>query len=206
MTTDYKVMADRNRTQVDATNEKLSRITDSISLGLAAALVTDQQPVDEAKKENNEILVLGGAHGGRSIQKGGTVVQGMPGSIFDKGIVVHKHASFIGCTFQTDDPSQAYLVKVMSGANAMFINCRFYRKFDNPPAQEFAVINTGGKAIFLGCYFAAKGNGTTYGAMIGAGNVIVSNASAAADCQIAYCSNVTGRTLAAGTKTETGNI
>ena len=179
-----KILAEERTLSETANDTLTSSVADVISQ-LGESISRGGSPVTEDRNTNNLVYALAGSHGGFRVEKEGTQVDGAIGATFDRRVVVGKHATFVGCVFDTLDIEQASLVTVQAGAKALFINCRFQRNYSTPVSKTYATIDLDGKAIFLGCTFASSNNPSTYGVMNGSGSIIINNAgNAALDCNI----------------------
>ena len=198
-----KVLA-RERDASETANDTLTSSVADVISQLGQSISRQGNPIIEDRSVNSLIYALSGEHGGLSVEKEGTHVDGAIGATFNRRVVVGKHATFVGCVFDTMDIEQATLVTVQGGAKALFVNCRFQRNYSTPITKTYATIDLTGKAVFLGCTFASSNNLSVYGVMNAAGNIVVNNAAnAASDCNVIGSVNHTTWSIINSTSTGT---
>ena len=198
----FREVLARDRSREETSNnalvqEVVSRLDELGDVGIERGV-----NVTEDKKSDNLIFALAGNHGGLQVEIDGLHVGGAVGAVFNRRVTVDKHATFVGCTFLTNDLSQASLVTVKANAKAVFLGCRFQRASNTPVDKTFITVDEDGKAVINGCMLGASDNDTTYGAVDGTGNAIVNNASnAATDCHVIGTVNHTTWSITNSTST-----
>lgn len=198
----FREVLARDRSKAETSNNALVQETVSRLDDLGETVLERGAAVSEPRKSDNLVFALAGPHGGLQVEKDGLHVGGAVGATFDRRVTVDKHATFVGCTFVTEDLTQASLVTVRANAKAVFLGCRFQRASNTPIDKTFITVDEDGKAVISGCMLGATDNETTYGAVDGTGNVIVNNAAnAATDCHVIGTVNHTTWSITNSTST-----
>lgn len=198
----FREVLARDRSREETSNNALVQEVVSRLDELGDVVIERGANVTESKKSDNLVFALAGNHGGLQVESDGLHVGGAVGAVFNRRVTVGKHATFIGCTFFTDDLSQASLVTVQANAKAVFLGCRFQRSVSTPVDKTFITVDEDGKAVINGCMLGAADNTATYGAVDGTGNAIVNNAAnAATDCHVIGTVNHTTWSITNSTST-----
>lgn len=133
--------------------------------------ITPNSTVTEEKKKDNSYFFQDGEHGGMSLSKPNTSIMGMPGSQIIKPVVFSESARLTNIHFKDS-------VSVSSAtATVIFVCCRV-------ELAESLSLESGAKAIFIGCLFEGDLSGN-----------VIDNPGAVTDVQLVGCSNKTGQAL-----------
>ena len=142
----FREVLARDRSREETSNNALVQEVVSRLDELGDVVIERGVNVTEDKKSDNLIFALAGNHGGLQVESDGLHVGGAVGAVFNRRVTVDKHATFVGCTFLTNDLSQASLVTVRANAKAVFLGCRFQRASNTPVDKTFITVDEDGKA------------------------------------------------------------
>ena len=112
------------------------------------------------------------------------------GARFTKHCRFDNHATVFGVEFSDDDaPAAPELVHItadpLGGHGVVFVNCTFRREASSSPQHVY--LESGAKAIFLGCMFLGRPDSPTL--------TVINNAGAAANAQAIGGLNATGSNI-----------
>jgi len=177
--------------------EKVSQFNEQLrseSATILATLNIEVAPasLEESAIRNNAITLTSGNHGGVTLAVDDTAIKGMPAGVFmTKKVSFDADAVVDGIHFTSSPDNSDELAVIGGSATVVFRACTL-EKFPTT-GSTFVTVESGGKALFVGCVF--RGSPPS-------GDVI-SNA-VAANVQLVGCYNKTGNPL--GTVTSTGGL
>ena len=126
----------------------------SLTEGLADVVVVPGEAREEDRVDGERMLLLAGDHGGLRITKDETHIRCAPGAIFTRKVVIDASCKIEGARFKSSDGSnnEPLLVDVIdAGATILFIGCVFEKSFHHTTA--FVKVVSGARASFIGCKF-----------------------------------------------------
>ena len=178
-----KVTADATARRNQQDRDDQARLVSS----LGGTIVSTEDALGEILNRDNAVTLLAGTHGGVLITKENAKVNGVPGAIINRLVIVDTVddiTHFANIHFQcltADRDNAAALVQIKAGSTAIFNNC----VFELGGVEMVAMIDVValGKAHFYGCSFIGVQT---------AGNPI-SNAGVAGNVSITGCSNKTAQ-------------
>jgi len=154
----------------------------------------------EWKEKGNIFALSPGEHGGKILTKPDTEIHALaPGAFITKPLYISADAVIDGVTLMPPVVSGALVTVrgVTPAPTVVFRNCTFEQPEDATSAH--VTIESGAKAILIGCVF--RGSGTTVTP------VVDHPVGAATDVQVSFCYNNTGNTLGnPADVTLTGNV
>tara|TARA_R110002020_G_scaffold30836_4_gene96842 strand:+ start:4845 stop:5459 length:615 start_codon:yes stop_codon:yes gene_type:complete len=157
-----QVGADASLAEIDE-NATVNQKTDIIN-ALATDIVMPNQALEQLPKLDYGGLLLAGSHGGFEAKGSRTTVNGSPGSVVRKQIVVTGNVVLSNMTLVCEGNTPAVVVR--NNARLALNNCHIV-KSDNQQAvatDTYLLMETGSYAAFIGCVF--YGNQSNTGALV----------------------------------------
>lgn len=156
---------------------------------LGDSLVSAPGPMVELRDRNNAVLLLSGEHSGLKIEKQGTRILAMPGTVATRKVVITADCRIDGLRFASKAGSNnvsSALLDVSNNATVFLHNCVFERSGDE--IADWIATANGCKLHLIGCTFT--------GQMVA--GTCINNAGGVGDVAV-WGSNKTGRPLGAVT-------